>query len=88
MRYYKTKNIMFYEIIRNNKITACINRVDPVYNDVMFFKNGLRHNAKNYAIIRFKEDALSPSLFCLHDKEIKINSLKEWRKYVKLLVFT
>ena len=68
--------------IKDNKLTTIY------YNGfaVRFYKNGICHNNKNAALIRFKghkEFVLNNKLYGYHDSFTK----ESWRKFVKLQAF-
>ncbi len=79
MKFYKSN---FYYKIIDNKLNA-------VYSDfykVVFYKNGLRHNSKNAAFIKYnncKGFYLNGNFYGYKDDFTK----HSWRKFVKLQAF-
>ena len=82
MKFYKYKSSKKYlDIIIVNKLNA-------IYLDrgiILFYRNGIVHNAKNAAYIMFKNKS-----FCLNAKHYGYEddfTKESWRRFVKLQVF-
>ena len=85
MKFYKDQNknnFYYYDII-------CFNNLDAIYYDnnyVIFLKNGIESNNKNYAVIKYN----GYKIFSLNGKTYgyKDDFTKEsWRRFVKLQAF-
>ena len=83
MKFYNGKNNRYYwGIIYDNKLTAI--HFDSY--GIRFYKNGLWHNNKNAAFIKYngyKEFSLNGEIY---DYENKFNK-SSWRRFVKMQVF-
>ena len=85
MKFYRNKAIGLFihlDIIKNNKLTAIY--MDNFGGD--FFKDGLRHNSKNAAYIRYdgyKQFYLNNKCYGDEDDFTK----QSWRRFVKMQVF-
>jgi hypothetical protein len=85
MKFYKHNRVdylFFYKII-DNKLNAVYQNMA---NNAMFFKNGIRHNSKNTALIFIngrKEFILNNRCYGNQNDFTK----QSWRRFVKLQVF-
>ena len=83
MKFYDDKNNSYYWcIIFDNKLTA----IHSDYCGIRFFKNGLYHNTKNVAYIRF-DGHKSFSLNGKYYGDQNYFTKKSWRRFVKMKVF-
>ncbi len=86
MKFYKenyTDNGNYFSKIKRNNLTFIYN--NTYYNSTVYFKNGVRHNAKNasYYGNGYKEFYLNGKHYGGKNKFTK----KSWRRFVKLQAF-
>jgi len=87
MKFYRDNAISskFWRKINEEKLTA----IYSFHRAVWFFKNGLKHNVKNFAHINFFNNSAYKE-FCLDGILHGINETfdkKTWQKYYKLIIF-
>ena len=84
MKFYVDKDFWnLWSKIINNKLTAILS---DYYNDVLFYKNGLKHNVKNTSYIALNQSTpfyLNGEYYGNENTFTK----SSWRKFAKLQAF-
>jgi hypothetical protein len=84
MKFYKYKcDFDYWNKIINKKLTCVYSN----YNYVRFYKNGKKHNIKNFALFDFNNKYKQFFLNGINYFNEKCFTKQSWRKFVKLKVF-